>query len=453
MAVSFEEVRNTGNDASSAFAAAVLHSDNTGELCTVPGGHYRVNLPIRHILQGAGVVLRGAGAEAVTIDYYGGGHCFDFVRMENVPRNGRLTTDIGGMSLRCFNPDATSAISVEVGDGVSTGGGALASWRRSLHGLRCEYGSYAWQRGLRLHNATFATVDDYVFLGLNLKGVALELSGTLTGVDNSFDKVRVHDSAQAFDISGNCEGVNISNLSAVHVGGGIRWRGDTPNPLLTIRGAHINTVGRAIETYQVANVNVSVADLYLASPQATAFHMDAPITTVGEHVLNGLQIKGVGAGAKTATAFCLRNQTSVIVDSGSAGNLAVGMHIAGGCRDINVNPAFRMRHVTTPYTGQLGALTRYGHIHTSSIVVMMQGGSVRETIDVDIPPGQFNSRPMVGALIESYGSQGLVAKYEFDDPATTAANARFTIHRTDGRSILRGGMRFGVLLAPSVLSG
>ena len=99
-----------------------------------------------------------------------------------------------------------------------------------------------WTDGYHFTNCQ-ATINDCVFLGRSstgLTGSGFNFLGE--SVDCVISACQVNEASTGYAISGACEGISITNCTAIFCNIGVLWNPTSAEPLLCVVGSHFNTI-------------------------------------------------------------------------------------------------------------------------------------------------------------------------------------------------------------------
>jgi len=235
-------VRDLGADGTPEGDTCAVHAalrqlfDQGGGTLYFPGGTYQISTKVK-IQQrpGVGLAIRGDGPNLSTITWI----CRDGgITINSLPEGGfdgkKGATILEGLSLLTAHANGGAGLTIRTtGDCTSPAPKKLI--RDILFAGSTPACSWSW--GLRVIDCTFTTVSGIDYQG---KGIAVAFKGQNDPVDNYVHNLRVFGAEVGIDISGNCEGVYVSQSTLLFVERGIHWHTSGAEPLLSVSGTHIS---------------------------------------------------------------------------------------------------------------------------------------------------------------------------------------------------------------------
>ena len=196
-----------------------------------------------------------------------------------------------------------------------------------------------WTQGYHFINCE-ATINDCVFLGRSstgLTGSGFKFSGF--SVDCVISACQVNEVNTAYDISGTCEGISITNCTAIFCNIGVLWNTPTTEPLLCVIGSHFNTITDGIRLTNCLQSVISNCLFYAynggpSMPGYTAIKLLGGTNRdiiIADNTFHGLSYTGLKTGVRLENAERVTVENNIFKDF----NLAVEMQAsASNCQAV-----------------------------------------------------------------------------------------------------------------------
>ena len=191
----------------------------------------------------------------------------------------------------------------------------------------------------------------------------------------------------------------------------------------------------AVRTGGGISINIALGDRFVVTGNVvnsvvgqTGIQVSSNYNTISNNVIRNADIGILVVGNYCAVVgnVCVASTTYAIRVIGTNGQ------VQGNTYDTTY---ISITHATT--TGQNDKLSL-------SEIVPLTGG-ISQTIDVPIPIGTFDVKPLIG-IIQTTGDYNIIGQYLVDDVATSNINARFIVRRSDGTALPTGSIRFSILV-------
>ena len=184
------------------------------------------------------------------------------------------------------------------------------------------------------------TINDCVFLGRSstgLTGSGFKFSGFC--VDSVVSACQVNEANTAYDISGTCEGMSITNCTGLFCNIGVLWYTTSPEPLLCIVGCHFNTITDGIRLANSGACFISNCLLFAntesaAAPGYTAVNLFGGVNrdmVIADNIFSGVIYAGYKRGVR------LQNAERVTIENNIFKNMDLAIEIqasASNCQAV-----------------------------------------------------------------------------------------------------------------------
>ena len=184
------------------------------------------------------------------------------------------------------------------------------------------------------------TINDCVFLGRSstgLTGSGFKFSGFC--VDSVVSACQVNEASTAYDISGTCEGMSITNCTGIFCNIGVLWNTTSPEPLLCIVGCHFNTITDGIRLTNSGACFISNCLLFAntesaAAPGYTAVNLFGGVNRdiiIADNIFSGVIYAGYKKGVR------LENAERVTIENNIFKNMDLAIEIqasASNCQAV-----------------------------------------------------------------------------------------------------------------------
>ena len=184
------------------------------------------------------------------------------------------------------------------------------------------------------------TINDCVFLGRSstgLTGSGFKFSGFC--VDSVVSACQVNEANTAYDISGTCEGMSITNCTGLFCNIGVLWYTTSPEPLLCIVGRHFNTITDGIRLANSGACFISNCLLFAntesaAAPGYTAVNLFGGVNrdmVIADNIFSGVIYAGYKRGVR------LQNAERVTIENNIFKNMDLAIEIqasASNCQAV-----------------------------------------------------------------------------------------------------------------------
>ena len=184
------------------------------------------------------------------------------------------------------------------------------------------------------------TINDCVFLGRSstgLTGSGFKFSGFC--VDSVVSACQVNEANTAYDISGTCEGMSITNCTGLFCNIGVLWYTTSPEPLLCIVGCHFNTITDGIRLANCLQSFISNCLLFAntesaAAPGYTAVNLFGGVNrdmVIADNIFSGVIYAGYKRGVR------LQNAERVTIENNIFKNMDLAIEIqasASNCQAV-----------------------------------------------------------------------------------------------------------------------
>ena len=184
------------------------------------------------------------------------------------------------------------------------------------------------------------TINDCVFLGRSstgLTGSGFKFSGFC--VDSVVSACQVNEASTAYDISGTCEGMSITNCTGIFCNIGVLWNTTSPEPLLCVIGCHFNTITDGIRLTNSGACFISNCLLFAntesaAAPGYTAVNLFGGVNRdiiIADNIFSGVIYAGYKKGVR------LENAERVTIENNIFKNMDLAIEIqasASNCQAV-----------------------------------------------------------------------------------------------------------------------
>ena len=184
------------------------------------------------------------------------------------------------------------------------------------------------------------TINDCVFLGRSstgLTGSGFKFSGFC--VDSVVSACQVNEANTAYDISGTCEGMSITNCTGIFCNIGVLWNTTSPEPLLCVIGCHFNTITDGIRLANCLQSFISNCLLFAntesaAAPGYTAVNLFGGVNrdmVIADNIFSGVIYAGYKRGVR------LQNAERVTIENNIFKNMDLAIEIqasASNCQAV-----------------------------------------------------------------------------------------------------------------------
>ena len=184
------------------------------------------------------------------------------------------------------------------------------------------------------------TINDCVFLGRSstgLTGSGFKFSGFC--VDSVVSACQVNEANTAYDISGTCEGMSITNCTGLFCNIGVLWYTTSPEPLLCVIGCHFNTITDGIRLANCLQSFISNCLLFAntesaAAPGYTAVNLFGGVNrdmVIADNIFSGVIYAGYKRGVR------LQNAERVTIENNIFKNMDLAIEIqasASNCQAV-----------------------------------------------------------------------------------------------------------------------
>ena len=358
----FGAVGNGVADDTTAFSLAFA----TGKAVYVPRANYTIasNLTVT-LATGQDFILRGDGPEASRLVFSSGAGLTVQYAGNAQGLGDQNSITICGLGIETSGIGTASGIKI-----VNTVQNVVNDTECDIHLYELSFSgtstSYYWLYSIYLENATFASIHDIKIIDGYKRTIGIKLISvgtTYRAVDTTIYNVKMTGVATGIDVSGECEGVYLSNVIIVGCTLGVNWvapaAGATgKNPLLVMTGCHINTSGTAIYVSDVAQMILTSSLLYITNSTTAAsigVWMESTSTASSENNrLSDLIIIGIGSrvSALSTGVKCGANVFGVLVDA-TIDNVDTAVDSLTANRTV-IAPSARLTNYNTRSVGFYG---------------------------------------------------------------------------------------------------
>jgi hypothetical protein len=259
------------------------------------------------------------------------------------------------------------------------------------------------------------TINDCVFLGRSstgLTGSGFKFSGFC--VDSVVSACQVNEASTAYDISGTCEGMSITNCTGIFCNIGVLWNTTSPEPLLCVIGCHFNTITDGIRLTNCLQSFISNCLLYASTesgsaPGYTAIKLLGGTNRdiiIADNTINGATYAGSKTGVRLENAERVTIENNIFKNMGLAIEMqasASHCQAVGSIYEDNVTTRFSNAGANNYHHYMANGELRIEHSNTSGSAVEID----RTTTDGDLirfyQAGVFEGVISVAGTTVTYG--------------------------------------------------
>lgn len=445
--------------------------------------NYQINELIA--FEGDQISMKGAGRNATRIILTAATGLFEFDVL-NADTNGTASVDVHDMTLLAGIADAGTAIKI---NGPVLPGTDVAHFERvSIQNVSIgslTQASHNFTRGIWTDSVSNITILNCIVTGRFQDKTklldALRFSGNnfasqiyLTNTDVIWASTSVRVSASSTFGQG-IEGVHIIACNFVAVQVGVNWQGGG-EPHLLIDGCHMAYDVIAVQMTNPFDSQIINSLFYYVGPASSSTCINlVGTTTQGRNlVISGNHFSDIRVALGDppgSIAISILNMEAVIITNNvfqwwntgirmmtPTGGLATRNSIIGGNIYHDGVTAVNMEASTT------GIIVRNDQVYKSmtnrvidagtnfveqpslvyQVVTTVAGGAPFEYVNLAIPSGLLNAKPLSATIDAVAGANVVLCVYLYDDAASTATNLRVLVHGLDGANIIAGAIRYSI---------
>lgn len=306
--------------------------DRGGGTLYFPGGRYQLSTPIR-IAQGPGVPLaiRGDGPALSTITWTcpDGGFAITSTAEGNFDgKTGAIIVE--GLSLLTDHIDGGTGLAI-----INTNRNTSPAPKKLIRDIvfAGSLPPQGWGCGVRATDCSFITLSGIDYQG---HGIAVKFDGQHDPVDIYVQNLRVLGAFTGIDISGNCEGIYVSQSTLLFVERGIHWHTMGPEPFLTVTGSHISASRDCIYATNLLQPIITGNLLYqhgegnwtgiwLSGDRSTPFDL----IQIAQNIIHGFS-----GGPKNG--IVVTNRTGGVIQGNVIHNVDTGIWLQIGTSEVRV---------------------------------------------------------------------------------------------------------------------
>jgi hypothetical protein len=307
-----------------------------------PAGSYSLSKPLEVDLPpGTGLAVRGdgPGVSRLTWTNEPGGIAVRF-HPEGGFDGEKGTILVDGLSLLTTHASAGAAVQ------LACRGGTSPSPKKLLRDLILAGTSATagWAVGIDCVNCTFTTLDGLDYQGPGQStGVAVRFSGDRDPVDNYLTRLRVFGASTGLEVTGNCEGVYLTQSTMIAVERGVHWHTTAGEPLLAMSGCHVAASRECVLGHNLIQ-SIITGNLLYQSPQSGDANTEwagVRLTADAPSIYDLLQVSqntihGFPGPAKTRTGIAVAKRRGGIVQGNVIQGVDVGVALTDGTADMKV---------------------------------------------------------------------------------------------------------------------
>ena len=283
------------------------------------------------------------------------------------------------------------------------------------------------------------TINDCVFLGRSstgLTGSGFKFSGFC--VDSVVSACQVNEANTAYDISGTCEGMSITNCTGIFCNIGVLWNTTSPEPLLCVIGCHFNTITDGIRLANCLQSFISNCLLYASTesgsaPGYTAVNLFGGTNRdiiIADNTINGATYAGYKRGVRLQNAERVTIENNIFKNMGLAIEMqasASHCQAVGSIYEDNVTTRFGNAGTNNYHHYMANGELRIEHSNTSGSAVEID----RQTTDGDLirfyQGGVFEGVISVAGTTVTYGGGHLARWSQLPDDDSPANLLKGTV--------------------------
>jgi hypothetical protein len=228
------------------------------------------------------------------------------------------------------------------------------------------------------------TINDCVFLGRSstgLTGSGFKFSEFC--VDSVVSACQVNEASTAYDISGTCEGMSITNCTGIFCNIGVLWNTTSPEPLLCVIGCHFNTITDGIRLTNCLQSFISNCLLYASTesgsaPGYTAIKLLGGTNRdiiIADNTINGT----IYAGSKTGVR--LENAERVTIENNIFKNMGLAIEMQASASHCQAVGSIYEDNVTTRLSN--AGANNYHHYMASGELRIEHSNTSGSAVEID----------------------------------------------------------------------
>ena len=416
----------------------------------IPAGTYTLSSRLDIDLTGIqDISIKGAGRELTKLVFTGDTVGLD-ITMENAEYIDGTAVNLEGFSVITSQDRVATAINVNGGHSAGFTATGPVFEKITMRGSDTSTG---WAKGLALTDTANTEINNVYYLGKrnDKTTTALEITGTNSPADHIIRGFRATFFEKGIAIAGTVEGVYADSCVLVSGARGVDWNTTGTEPLLNLNNSHINTYEYGVYGVRCNQPFISNNLIYqdpggVGGSWTGIFLNDSAHAHVSGNTLHGWSVAGSKNGITAGTSCSFVNIDGNIIRAiNGSFPITTGVFIDPTASNCTVGNQNIFNNVTRSVDNQSGQSV--GISYSDSVVETLTGGAATETLDVAITTSTFSGKPEVAMLTQASGSDQLLARYEYDNAATSNTNVRFTLYTADGSNITARTVRFSLIVA------
>lgn len=316
-------------------------------------------------------------------------------------------------------------------------------------------------------NNSWATMTDILDAGMvvihgskwvassTLPTVGLSLRGTAQGNSPVHFKITSCEftyGGKQIELGNFVEGIYITGCTLIGGSYGVYWAPSQGESGLHIANSHMASKTACVYLNNVFDFNIT-GNLFFRSG-GDSNHYTVHLQTVGAFTINGNVFKG-GAASGGTGVYGINVQSSVndekrggVISGNSFHDYpSQGIWLGAASYYVNVNSnSYRGCVLGNVLNQQPDSNSIEYPSISGSMVRTLVGGAGTEKITLALPTGTFKSKPFGGFVNGVGNGNDFIGTYDYDDAASTATNAVFTVRKFNGSVIPAGTVRFAYSL-------
>jgi hypothetical protein len=235
---------------------------NGGGVLYFPAGRYHLSRQvIVQQVSGFPIAVLGdaPGISVITWNCNNGGFIFRCMSGAGELECNDWPVVFANLTLLTTQPDGGRAIV------ISTQGRSTSPTTRLIRDVALAWvaPSAWWSVGIGTYDCAFVTIQGVDYQGA---GVAVHFDGRHSPVDNHVHRLRVTGARIGIEVSGNCEGVYVSQSTLLFTERGVYWHTDGCEPLFSLTGSHISATRECIHASNLLQPLITGNLLYQHGP-------------------------------------------------------------------------------------------------------------------------------------------------------------------------------------------
>ena len=198
-----------------------------------------------------------------------------------------------------------------------------------------------------------------------------------------FRSCQVNEASTAYDISGTCEGMSITNCTGIFCNIGVLWYTTSPEPLLCIVGCHFNTITDGIRLANCLQSFISNCLLYASTesgsaPGYTAIKLLGGTNRdiiIADNTINGATYAGYKRGVR------LQNAERVTIENNIFKNMGLAIEMQASASHCQAVGSIYEDNVTTRF-GNAGT-NNYHHYMASGELRIEHSNTSGSAVEID----------------------------------------------------------------------